>query len=126
MASKSLTDVPEQNHEAMRAAAMRTVSGPAATPTVAAGGGLDVPGAEPGAPAVPIVGIDRADAHEPIPGERDGTTLTHREPGAMGGAFNGADNVSGDAGLTDDDRAELFREGGGRDGERIMRHGGDE
>jgi len=28
---------------------------------------------------------------ERIPGERDATTLTHREPGAIGGKPNGAD-----------------------------------
>jgi len=30
-------------------------------------------------------------AHDPIPGERDPTTLTHREPGAVSGQFAGAD-----------------------------------
>ena len=29
--------------------------------------------------------------HEPIPGERDPSTLTHREPGAVSGQFAGAD-----------------------------------
>jgi hypothetical protein len=29
--------------------------------------------------------------HQPIPGERDPGNLTKREPGAMGGEFDGAD-----------------------------------
>ena len=73
----------------MREAAQRPVSGPAATDDLAAGGGLEVPGREPHVtpadqPSVP-------ERHEPIPGERDAETLTHREPGAMGGQFTGAD-----------------------------------
>lgn len=31
---------------------------------------------------------------EPIPGEYDATTATHREPGAIGGRFSGDDLVS--------------------------------
>ncbi len=61
MSSHSLTNVPEQNHDSMRAVADRSIAGPG--------------------------------AHEPIPGEYDATTLTHREPGAMGGAFNGTNNL---------------------------------
>lgn len=127
MASNSLTDVPEQNHESMRAAALRPVSGPAATTTLAAGGGLELPGRQPTTGTSAVVGIDRAAPHEPIPGEYDATTLTHREPGAMGGAFNGADTVSNgvDATLSDEDRRELIREGGGLDAERhLMKDGG--
>ena len=69
---------------------MRRVSGPAGTDTLAAGGGTDLPGREAypelagGAPGA-------AAPHEIIPGERDATTLTHREPGAVGGQFAGAD-----------------------------------
>jgi hypothetical protein len=84
----------------MREAAQRPVSGPAATDDLAAGGGLEVPGREPHVvpaaehPPVP-------ERREPIPGERDadppspggfGGASTHkREPGAIGGQFNGAD-----------------------------------
>ena len=120
MSSHSLTNVPEQNHEAMRAAAERPVSGPAATDVLAAGGGLELPGRERHASTPPFVGLGRDAAHEPIPGEYDATTLTHPEPGAMGGAFNGADNVSGDSTTTAEDRTlrERIREGGGRDAER--------
>ena len=125
MATHSRTDVPEQTHESMRAAAARTVSGPASTPSLAAGGGLELPGGEGRNTAVPSVGGDQQSPHEPIPGERDESTLTHRQPGAIGGAFNGEDNVTTDVDTRVDDqvRRELMREGGGADGERqFKRH----
>lgn len=78
-----------QDHDAMRAGAMRPVSGPASTDAVAATGGLNVPGGDPVATStidVPTV----APVHEPIPGEYDRTTVTHREPGAMGTSFGEA------------------------------------
>ena len=118
MSSHSLTDVPEQNHDAMRAASERPVSEPASTEMLAASGGLELPGRERPASTLPFIGVDRAAAHEPIPGEHDATTLTHREPGAIGGAFNGADNVSGDTATAPETVRERIREGGGRDGER--------
>jgi hypothetical protein len=112
-----------QDHDVMRAAAMRKVSGPGSTDTLAAIGGLDVPGHEahpelanhphgsdfggdaPGGPA----------PHEPIPGERDATTLTHREPGAVGGQFAGANVPAPDTHAWMDERTagEHAREGGG-------------
>jgi hypothetical protein len=90
VSSHSLTDVPEQNHDTMRATAEGRITGPG--------------------------------PHEPIPGEYDATTLTHREPGAMGGAFNGADNQPGVSGTVSDDQTqrEWILEGGGRDGERLV------
>jgi hypothetical protein len=53
--------------------------------------------------------------HEPIPGERDASTLTHREPGAIGGRFSGADTPSSASrALMDDETLRLHRlEGGG-------------
>ncbi len=90
MSNHSLTDVPEQNHDAMRATAERRIAGPG--------------------------------PHEPIPGEYDATTLTHREPGSMGGAFNGADNARTNLDAMSDNETlrEWIREGGGRDGERLV------
>ena len=90
MPTHSLTDVPEQNHDTMRATAEGRISGPG--------------------------------PHEPIPGEHDATTLTHREPGSMGGAFNGADNRSSDPETVADDQTqrEWTLEGGGRDGQRLV------
>ena len=68
--------------------------------------------------AIPIIGIDHA-GHEPIPGERDAATLTHREPGAMSAPFNGQD-VAGSAWPLDEQRRrELVGEGGGHD---ALRH----
>jgi hypothetical protein len=51
-----------------------------------------------------------------IPGERDPTTLTHREPGAIGGQFAGADVPSPDPKNWMDERTahEHTREGGGK------------
>jgi hypothetical protein len=70
----------------MRAASMTPVSGgPATTNVVAASGGLDLPGRNP----VHIRPTATPSAiPEPIPGERDPTNLTHREPGAMGVALD--------------------------------------
>ena len=106
----------------MRAAAERPVTGPAAIDDLAAGGGLEIPGREQNPGASPIVGMDSNGAHEPIPGEHDATTLTHRQPGEVGGAFNGADNVLNDLNAAADDQSvrEWSREGGGRDGERLI------
>ena len=127
MATHSRTDVPEQTHEAMRAAASRPISGPAATSTLAASGGLELPGGERRDREALTVGMNEQPPHEPIPGERDTTTLTHREVGAIGGAFNGEDNVTSNVDTLLDDRVrrELVREGGGADAERQFekRHG---
>jgi hypothetical protein len=96
----------------MREAATRPTAGPTGTDTLAAIGGLDVPGREPhahrpGSVSSPVAATQAAshDLGSPsragtashggasalIPGERDASTLTHREPGAVGGQFAGAD-----------------------------------
>ena len=120
VATHSRTDVPEQTHAAMRAAASRPISGQPASSTLAAGGGLELPGGERHDGEVSTVGINEQTPHEPIPGERDETTLTHREVGAIGGAFNGEDNVTSNVDSLMDDRVrqEVVREGGGADAER--------
>ena len=53
---------------------------------------------------------------ERIPGERDPGTLTHRQPGAIGGIFSGADTPPADANHVMDDATIRDRtlEGGGR------------
>ena len=54
-----------------------------------------------------------------IPGERDPTTLTHRQPGAIGGRPNGADIPSTPPDWEDDvTRREHELEGGGAPRER--------
>jgi hypothetical protein len=57
-----------------------------------------------------------AEPHAPIPGERDPSTLTHREPGAVGGQFAGADIPAPNPKEWLDDRTarEHAREGGGK------------
>ena len=95
----------EQNHDTMRASAMRTISGPGAADFLAAGGWLDLPGIDPskgttalndGSPLtdpanlIPRIGPD----HEPIPGERDVTNLTGSQTGTIGGGGIGAHNPS--------------------------------
>lgn len=103
-----------QDHEAMRAAAQKPVSGPASSPALAASGGLEVPGREPARSARQVPPSLPARV-EPIPGERDPTTLTHREPGAMGGRFSGDDTPPPDrrTWLDEETAREHRREGGG-------------
>lgn len=103
-----------QDHEAMLAAAQRPVAGPAASPTLAASGGLEVPGRAPDR-AARHAPPPRSSRAEPIPGERDPSTLTHREPGAMGGRFSGDDTPPPDprAWLDEETAREHRREGGG-------------
>ena len=100
----------EQTHEVMQADASRPISGPASTNTLAAGGGLEVPGREPH----PRIVEHETLSHEPIPGERDPATLTSREPGAIG-TLSGAELPPTEARalLSADDIEELRREGGG-------------
>ena len=113
----------------MREAAMRPVTGPASTDTLAAGGGLEVPGREchsGGASAydasrgyAPQVSGSGGESHTGesslIPGERDATTLTHRQPGAVSGQFAGADipAVVPPASMDERTALEHAREGGG-------------
>jgi hypothetical protein len=87
-----------QDHDVMHDAAMRPVSGPASTDSLAASGGLEIPGRESHPELAHTAPADSSahHPHEMIPGERDATTLTHREPGAVGGRFAGADVPSPD------------------------------
>jgi hypothetical protein len=96
----------------MRAASMTAVTGgTASTDSLAASGGLNVPGNETGHQ----VTVPRESAvYEPIPGERDSTTLTHREVGAMG-TYTGAELPPSAPGASVDEEIEHDRilEGGG-------------
>ena len=68
-------------------------------------------------PADQRAGATPVEPHAPmIPGERDPSTLTHREPGAVGGQFSGADIPSPNQQEWLDERTarEHAREGGGR------------
>lgn len=102
----------------MRAAAMLPVTGGASTDALAAIGSLNVPGGDPVEAARVAQTLSTcATHHEPIPGEYDRTTLTHRQPGAMGvpAAREGVDT---DLETTMDDRTKRDRvmEGGGGHG----------
>ena len=74
------------DHATMRRAAESPVTGPASTDTLAASGGLELPAHRASQQRAPVSSAD-----EPIPGERDASTLTNRQPGTMGGRFSGAD-----------------------------------
>ena len=71
---------------------------------------------------MPDVLIEHPDGHtsaERIPGERDPSTLTHREPGAMGGDAHGGDVPATPPDWEDaETRREHKREGGGAKRER--------
>ena len=98
------------NHDKMRRASELPVTGPAATETTAASGGLERAG-----PPGKQTGSD--EQHEPIPGEHDRTTEAATQPGIVGTTGYGADlpaDFTGDATLSDDDRRRSRWEGGGR------------
>ena len=99
----------------MRVDSMLPVSGGAGTDALAAAGGLDVPGGDPAATSEIATTLSTtASRHEPIPGERDPTTLTHRLPGAMTASFSGDDtHMDLDATMTEETKREREREGGG-------------
>jgi hypothetical protein len=98
------------DHETMREAAQRPVSGPASTDTLAASGGLELPAHRAPQPRTQAVVTE-----EPIPGERDESTRTRRQPGSIGGRFSGEDTPPTDsANLMDDaTRHDRELEGGG-------------
>jgi len=97
----------------MRAASMRPIAGPASSDALAANGGLNVPGNDPAAStAVDVPTVARV--HEPIPGEYDRVTVTHREPGAMAALFGaGVPSPDRHDWLDDDTAHDRMLEGGG-------------
>ena len=105
-----------QDHDAMRAASMQPVTGPASTDVLAASGGLNVPGGDPEATAsIPVPTV--APRPEPIPGERDPHNLMQSQPGAMGRLVN-RDLPPEPSTLDETTAHERAREGGGNDSER--------
>jgi hypothetical protein len=95
----------------MRQAAHEAVSAPSNMKELAAGGGLEVP--ESGGRAPAEEHLPETDASAMIPGAREADTLTHREPGAIGGQFNGSDIPATHTSLLDTaDAVEAYREGG--------------
>jgi hypothetical protein len=104
------------DHEAMRRASELPVEGPAASDTLAASGGLEVPGRLPHGSSAP----DRGNDHEPIPGEHDNTTAAATLPGIVGTTGYGGDlrPETEDVTLTDEDHERARWQGGGRTGAR--------
>jgi hypothetical protein len=106
----------------MRLDAMLPLS-PATSDALAAGGGLEVPGGEPQSPDVlaaltTALGVESV-FPEPIPGAYERDTAAPREPGGIGGRFNGADNTRVDPHRMLDERtAEEHRKEGGGDESR--------
>ena len=63
-----------------------------------------------------IIHPDGHTSADRIPGEHDPTTLTHRQPGSIGGRPFGEDNPTQPSeGIDDATRRERQREGGGAD-----------
>jgi hypothetical protein len=114
-----------QDHEAMRVDAMLPVAGPAGANVVAAGGGLEVPGGEPQSSEMMTMDLSVTNpSPELIPGAYERNTAAPRQPGAIGGRFNGADNTGVDLADTMDARTaeEHRREGGGDYGRTTEAH----
>ncbi len=57
-----------------------------------------------------------------IPGGRDGSNLTHREPGAVGGQFTGADIPASPVNWLDEATAREHAREGGQDPHRAPAH----
>jgi hypothetical protein len=100
------------DHDAMRRAAELPISGPAATNTLAASGGLELPGREPH----PTDAASPADAPEPIPGEHDRTTEQPTQPAIVGTTGFGSDVPASEVDPTLDDelRKQVRWEAGGK------------
>ncbi len=95
----------------MRQAAHQPMSGPVNTDHLAASGGLEMPAS--GGFVPPEERVQETDASALIPGARELDNLTHREPGAVSGRFNGADiPPGGPSSLDAADAVEAYREGG--------------
>jgi len=106
----------EQNHEVMREAARRPISGPGAADFLAAGGGLDLPGM--GGSSGKGMSNMRDDSsftdpsrltpgpgpdYERIPGERDPENITGSQTGTIGGGGFEAHNPSRERATGTDD-----------------------
>jgi hypothetical protein len=100
------------DHEAMRRLSELPISGPAATPTLAASGGLEVPGREPHAHDAP----SQPQTREPIPGEHDHSAEPSTPAGTVGTTGYGADLPVSDTDPTIDDetKRQVRWEAGGK------------
>lgn len=96
----------------MRRAAELPLNGPAASDTLAASGGLELPGRERSPVPAPVAG----EGYEPIPGEHDHTTEALTPPAIVGSTGFGADLPASntDPTLDDETKRQIRWEGGGR------------
>lgn len=100
------------DHDVMQRAAELPVKGPAVTNTLAASGGLEVPGREPQAASLPR----HAGRPEPIPGEHDHTAEATTEPAIVGTTGYGVDlpPTTVDPTVDDEEKRVIRWEAGGR------------
>jgi hypothetical protein len=100
------------DHEAMRRASELPTSGDGATDTLAASGGLELPGREPHSSDA----ASPEHRHEPIPGEHDHTTEAATSPAIVGTTGYGIDlPVTNEDSTVDEETARRSRwEGGGK------------
>ena len=95
-----------------RAAHEPLISGRSDSAGLAAGGGLELPGARADDESREDRLVESAGGGL-IPGAREADTLTHREPGAISGQSNGGDIPTAHAELLNEmEKVELYREGG--------------
>lgn len=103
------------DHEKMRRASQLPVTGAAATDTVAASSGLELPGraSSEGTAQEPV---REPMPKEPIPGEHDHSTEVPTQPGIVGTTGFGGDLpvTNTDPTLTEEERQQSRWEGGGR------------
>lgn len=99
----------------MQQAAKLPVRGPAATESLAASGGLELPGREPQPAGADASGAPDA-THEPIPGEHDPPAEATTQPGIVGTTGYGTDvpPVEVDTTLDEKARERIRWESGGK------------
>jgi hypothetical protein len=109
-----MSDEKRTNHDVMQRAAERPITGTGATSTIAASGGLDVPGRE----IHPTQDVTANSTREPFPGEREVDTLMPTTQGIMAGTGYGDEAPASDLTNTMDEttKREHAREGGGGNG----------
>ena len=109
-----MADEKRTNHDVMQRAAERPITGAEETTTVAASGGLDIPGRE----FHPSHDLTSSNTREPFPGERELDTLMPTTHGIIGGTGYGDEAPASNLSDTMDEatRREHAREGGGGNG----------
>ena len=109
-----MADEKRTNHDVMQRAAERPITGMGATSTIAASGGLDIPGRE----IHPSQDVTASSRRESFPGERELDTLVPTTHGIIGGTGYGDEAPGSNLADTMDEatKREHTREGGGGNG----------